>query len=209
MNYNSHPTGSKKFFLIKRWDTYKFWIKNGNWNRTINPNENSYATNSVQLYKYEVISDDLFKSMIHEDQVDHDYVSDAPAYDSNKFIHNVNTFINTPNSTQNNMAAAASWTGVRNLLIPGSYYINNDSYFEISYGYPRNHYTHKRSIFSPYRLQKFEKEGAVVTSGVYVRSQQTNKSTIGEDGLEDGTDPIQTFDVSNVNIIQSTNVINQ
>lgn len=142
MIYETQPTGSNKCYLLKKWNTHTIWYKDGPWNRTTNPNENTYVTNSIQLYEYISVSDSFFNS------------------------------------------------------------ITDHSQLEIVRGYPRNHYTHKNHVFSPFRIQTSNDD-------IYMRSQQTITSTIGSNGLNDGTPPVQSFEVSNVNVIQSDNVINQ
>jgi hypothetical protein len=76
-------------------------------------------------------------------------------------------------------------------------------------GYQRNHFTHKRSFFSLFNMTIYGKERGIVTSGSYKRNSQTISTTIGETGLEDGSSPVLTIQVGNVNLIQSDNVINK
>jgi hypothetical protein len=201
MIYDTHPTGSKKFYLMKKWDTYKIWSKLGSWNRTSNPNDNLYITNSVQLYEYMAVSEDWFKSIVYTDAINiYSPLSDVG-------YHNAYTFKNTPNMTRNDIKADPINNGT---FMGNTYYkIGDGSYLEITRGYPRNHYTHKRHIFSPYSLQSLGKTGQDIISGVYIRSQQTITTTVGDDGLGDGSLPVQSIDVSNIDLIQSNNVINQ
>lgn len=153
MVYLSHPTGSIKYYMLKKWDTYTIWSKSGSWNRTDNPNINFYATSSIKLYEYVVVTDHLYNNLVFS--------------------------------------------------------ISNGSYFEPAGGYPRNHQLHKRDLFSLYKLKSLGNENKQIISGSYFRSQQTSLTTIGEDGLEDGSLPVQSIDVGNVNLVQSNNVINQ
>lgn len=110
----------------------------------------------------------------------------------------------------------------------------DDCYFEIIKGYPRNHHSHKRQLFSlfayntvgvlhrhitgtlaPRPVNPTNPEGMDITrsiyfeTGSYIRNRQTIKTTIGQDNLEDGTSPIQSFQVGNLKFIQTDNVINQ
>jgi hypothetical protein len=153
MIYFPHPTGSIKYYMLKKWDTYTIWKKSDEWNRTDNPNANFYVTNSIKLYEHVVVTDNLYNNLVF----------------TNK----------------------------------------NGSYFEPASGYPMNHHFHKRDLFSLYMLNYLGKEGKKIISGSYFRSQQTNLTTIGTDGLEDGSLPVQSIEVGNVNLVQSNNVINQ
>jgi len=83
-------------------------------------------------------------------------------------------------------------------------------YFETASSYPRNHFTHKRSLFSLYDVTLFEGSGILPTSvGTYKRCSQNITTTIGEDSLEDGSSPVQSTDVGNLNLNQGDNVINK
>lgn len=206
MNYEAHPSSSVRYYMLKVWNKYSIYNKDGAWNRTSNPLDNTYVTNSIHLYKYILVSEDLFKSMVYTTETSDNVLSDV--YLLNKFVHHPNTFKLTPNQKFNNISA--SFKAPIGLDPSQPYFMfSDDNYLEIVQGYPRNHYTHKRQIFSPYRVQKIEKEGGILTTSTYIKSQQTSKTTIGTDTLEDGTYPVQSFDVSNVNLTQGNNVINQ
>lgn len=87
-------------------------------------------------------------------------------------------------------------------------FTDNDTYFEIITGYPRNHYTHKRGYFSAERFMSYGLlMGNTVSSASYRRGMQTSATTIGSNGLEDGSSPVQQTTVTNIDIIQSNNVI--
>jgi hypothetical protein len=208
MTVDSHPTGSERFYLLKQWDTYKIWAKTNEWNRTAVSSDNLYTTNSIQLYKYVIVTEDWFKSVVYTTPTDDTTTSEVLA-GNGLFTHYPYTFKDTANQVRNNIRVEKEWNGTRFIFNPPYYTIGDGSCLEIVQGYPRNHYTHKRQVFSPNRFQWLGKEGKAITSGSYIRSQQTITSTINADGLEDGTIPVQSFDVSNVNLVQSDNVINQ
>lgn len=109
----------------------------------------------------------------------------------------------------------------------------DDTYFEIVKGYPRNHFTHKRQLFSlfafntvgllhrtftgslaPRIASPLNPERMDITrsfyadTGSYVRNRQTTTTTVGQDSLEDGTPPVQSFQVGNLKLVQTDNVIN-
>jgi hypothetical protein len=209
MIHQTHATGSEKYYLLKEWNTYTIYNKSGPWIRTSTPKENTHSTNSIQLYRYVSVSGDYFNSVIYSDATKDDTISNIPVED-NKFTHNPNTFKNTPNQSRNDIKVSSLFNGVRTLLDPATYRRTNPtSIFEIVSGYPRNHYTHKRSIFSPYKVRSLGDENGTLKSGSYIRSQQTAETTVGVDGLGDNTFPVETTEVGNVNLVQSDNVINQ
>lgn len=91
-------------------------------------------------------------------------------------------------------------------------YRDDGTYFEIVRGYPRNHYTHKRNKFALERFMSYGLTGNVmvgrtVTSASYRKGMQTLDTTIGLNGLNDGSDPVQSTQVTNIDLIQSDNVI--
>jgi hypothetical protein len=91
-------------------------------------------------------------------------------------------------------------------------YRDDGIYFEIIWGYPRNHHTHKRQTLSAERFMTYGIRGDIiagrtVVSASYRKGMQTAGTTIGLDGLGDGSDPIQTTQVTNIDLIQADNVI--
>ena len=77
-------------------------------------------------------------------------------------------------------------------------------YFELVRGYPRNHASHKSIQFSKSKHAKYVNETYNV---IYVKGRQTIDSTINLSGIDDGTFPVETFNVSNVNVRNQGNVI--
>lgn len=207
MNYFTNQNGSNKAYLFKKWKKYTISAKTGSWNRTDNPLDNTYSTSSVQLYEYVLVSSDLFDSLVYKSQTNDSTPSNISVAD-NIYRHDANTFKLNPNSSTNNASINLKDIGGGVYIWDSSPYIYNidGEYFEIVGGYPRNHYIHKRHVFSPYKLEGLYNDS---TSNLYIRSSQTIYSTIGEDGLTDGSLPVQSFDVSNINLIQSDNIINQ
>lgn len=91
-------------------------------------------------------------------------------------------------------------------------YRDDGTYFEIVRGYPRNHYTHKRNKFALERFTSYGLIGSLisgrnVTSASYRKGMQSAGTTIGLNGLEDGSDPVQSTTVTNIDLVQSDNVI--
>lgn len=153
---------------------------------------------------------------------------DNPYVPVNQWRHRDNTFKNTMNATTNNwvfrfnpeatalvghtvygdVPAYYVGTSEYNQSMRTPIYKDDGTYFEIVKGYPRNHFTHKRHFFSLYSMRTFGMVNRTVTSGSYVRNRQTTASTIGQDGLEDGTPPVQSIQVGNLKLVQTDNVIN-
>jgi hypothetical protein len=164
-----------------------------------------------------------------------DWVGDVNGTAS--FMHYPNTWKNSPNSIFNNYtlrynplassfrrrAVYGNDAGYNPSFIPPSYgimtpqqysiwmqtpvYRDDGTYFEIVRGYPRNHYTHKRGYFALERFTTYGLSGRTVTSGSYRKGMQTSGTTIGPTGLSDGSDPVQTTIVTNIDLIKSDNVI--
>ena len=218
MNEELHPSGSGigSSYMLKKWKKYTICAHTGPWVRTDNPRDNLYTTNSIYLYDYVIVTDDFWNSVVYTasfvSTVPGDPGSEVPQ-SASYWYHYANTFQNSPNAVTNNYSYAYQLTtpfGGRLVAIPGQVTQSaQDTYFEIVKGYPRNHYVHKRNIFSLYTLQTYGRNYSTSSVGTYVRCQQTYDTTIGSDGLTNGSSPVETMTVGNVNAIQSNNVINQ
>lgn len=211
MNLQAHPSGSKSYYLIKRWKKYSIYSKSGSWDRTENPNTNLYATASIFLYDYVLVSDTWFNQAVYtasfvDSTIGSPGSEASPTQDL--WTHFANTWRNSPNATVNNYTQPTFFNGLRNVTDTVKIFSEVNDYFELVSGYPRNHFTHKRDLFSLYNLVSYGIHNGAVTSGSYRRNQQTIDTTVGMDGLTDGTPPIQTVQVGNLNLIQTDNVIN-
>lgn len=178
-------------------------------------NVNLYQTCSIYLYDYVIVSDNFYYSNVYTASV----VDSTPNYSSewvgtlsspNLWIHNAYTFKNSPNAITNNYVFGYT----RSELFPPKpifenfMYRDDGVYFEIVKGYPRNHFTHKRDLFSLYSFKTIGKVNDVTSYGYYVKNRQSSTSTVGLDGLEDGSLPIQSIQVGNLKLVQTDNVIN-
>jgi len=212
MNEEQKPTGSVSSYMLKRWRRYSIYAKSGSNNRTDNPRENLYSTCSIYLYDYVSVSKEYYSSMIYTasyvDSTPAEYGQFAPGY---LWTHRDNTFKNTPNLITSNyrLTSSAYIGGVNEFVYDTLMQTDSGEYFEIANSYPRNHLSHKRSLFSLFNTITLGKEEGIVTYGSYKRCSQSITTTIGENGLEDGTSPVQTIKVGNINLIQSDNVINK
>lgn len=214
MTARNHPTGSRSDFILKRWKKYTIYAKSGSWNKTDNPVENLYSTSSVYLYDYVIVSENFYSSLIYTASiVDNTPSNSADEVFPNLWQHQAFTFRNSPNAKTNNYqltfnVASSSFFG-RPVYGPPIVYRDMGEYFEVAGSYPINHFTHKRPIFSLYNLTTYGKDpDGNTTSGSYRRCQQTITTTVGSTGLEDGSPPVQATQVSDLNLIQSNNVIN-
>lgn len=233
-----HPVSGSSKYLLKRWRRHTIYSKSGSYVRTENPMENLYQTNSIYLYDYVVTTDKFFYDSVYTastydgtPSVDADFNGTPIGPNTNTWNHYPNTWKNSPNAVTNdyvwryNPSASLrppihSRYGYSSLYTPplGSEWytalmkqpiIRDDgTFFEIVRGYPRNHYTHKRHLFSLFTTRTFGIVNRTITSGSYVRNRQTTTSTVGQDGLEDGSAPVQSVQVGNLKLVQTDNVIN-
>lgn len=216
MTVNDRLTGSRDYCLLKRWKKHTIYAKSGSWNRTDNPSENLYVTNSIYLYDYVLVTKTWYNTLVYTDSVADTVVGNVESMINGPIVnwnHAQYTFQNSPNSKTNNytfdVSIVSIGAGINTAIYNGTIFTDQGEYFELVDGYPKNHHINKRNIFSLYNLQTFGRQNGVDTSGSYWRCQETINSTIGQDGLEDGTSPVQTFTVGNLNLVQGSNVINR
>lgn len=227
------PSYGLSKYLIKIWKRHTIYYKSGSYNKGNNPREglfpstdgwktftdtseniatNLYQTGSIYLYNYAIISAKWFYDMVYTEPV----ANTIPSYEGKyppgyKWEHNINTFKNSPNSIMNNyvLTSSAYIGGFINQFIYNKYInVDDGTYFELVNGYPRNHFTHKRDLFSLYNIISTETTNNQVIYTSYRRNRQTTNSTIGLDGLADGSFPVQSLEVGNLNLLQTDNVIN-
>ena len=182
---------------------------------------NMYSTNSIYLYDYVIVNDTWLLNNVYTASVidftpaaDSLYVGDINGTAS--FMHHANTWLNSPNAKTNEYlltfdpvkSLSPIPVGVGHTVYDLPIIRRDDgTYFEIVRGYPRNHYSHKRGYFTLERYTSYGLIGRTTTSSSYRKGQQTIGTTIGPSGLSDGSDPVQTTQVTNIDIIKSDNVI--
>jgi len=215
MTREDYPLISGSKYIFKRWKKHTIYSKSGSYIHTDVPSNNLYMTNSIYLYDYVVVSKNCFDSMIYTQSI----ANFDPLYDNinghqagyNEWVHEPNTFKNTSNLITNNYYLTSSHTdGYFPMMFVYDTFIrtDKDTYFEIVRGYPRNHFSHKRNLFSLFNIKTYGIVNKGVTTDSYFRNRQTINTTVGKDGLEDGSSPIQTIQVGNLNLVQTDNVIN-
>jgi hypothetical protein len=202
-NRGNHPI---LYYMMKVWDKYYYYAKEGAYYHTTNPPDDKYESASVYLYKYVIFDERYMRNLVYfTDLVSsgvYDSASMAYNFDGilNTYLHRANTFLRTPDQTVSNINASAnSYTPV----VPTLFDLNLSpvaQYFELVTGYPRNHYTHK--------LQQFSKtKYGTYTHEIFVKGKNTTSTTVNINGINDGTYPVTQFNTSNMNVVNSSNVI--
>ena len=143
------------------------------------------------------------------------------------YYHDANTWKQRPNTNTNNLFSINT---ALELFLKDPIKIDVNTYFETMVGYPRNHLTHKRIFFSKeskpesgviniystissslntdtQRMSYFNFKHMDFVYSRYVSSRQTINTTVDVDGLTDNSLPIQTVNVSNIDIIKPNNVL--
>ena len=191
-------------YLLKVWKRYDLFGRSGPYYHTDIPEENLYTSTSVWLYDYEIVNYDFRYSMSYFENNEPRGASDPSTnYFYPSYSHSMNTFVNTPNLIVSNVRATniqPDFVTFNLELLPCF------TYFELVGDYPRNHYTHKSTQFSKIKYPKYITSNS---SSIFVKGRQTINSTISETGIDDGTFPVQTFNVSNVNVMNTNNVLEQ
>jgi hypothetical protein len=200
------------YYLMKVWSKYDYNAKTGEYVRSNNPKENTYQSASTYFYKYIVVDERFMNEKVHfYNNITTSIVPADPAYNvttitgNNYYTHKANTFKNTPDQTFSHVSS--SFTTGNPFINPISFDIvlmPVVEFFELSIGYPRNHYNHKSTQFSKSRYPKFITESE---NSIFVKGKQTIDTTINENGIDDGTLPVQSFNVSNVNVKNANNVL--
>jgi hypothetical protein len=233
MTREYHSILGMEKFLLKRWKKHTIYVKSGPYAHTENPKDNTFLSSSIYLYDYVIVSQEWFNSMVYtSDTIDGTPSLDVDNAPGNLWYHRKNTFKNSPNAIVNNYIwrynpeasivasrpiygyapskydapASQEW---KNELMKTPIYKDTGEYFEIVNGYPRNHFTHKRDLFSLFSEKTYNLVNKTIINGIYTRNKQNKYSTIGRDGLEDGSLPVEPTQVGNVNLVQTNNVINQ
>jgi len=199
------------YYMLKVWDRYYYYTKTGNYEHTTNPLDNRYDSASVSLYKYIIVDERYMRTLIYF--TDNVYIPQLSSYNSQSisntfnwaipgYTHEVNTFIGTPDQSVSNVSASYNSSHILPGYPPNYKFdiIPNSQYFELVSGYPKNHYTHKAQQFSKTKY-------GTINRGVFIKGRQTVDTTVNIDGINDGTSPVQPFNISNVNIVNTNNVI--
>ena len=204
--------------LVKHWTKYDLYFRNGPYVRGEPLSADNYVTQSVWLYNVVPLPLSFYNTIFYTQDT---YVLSGSVADLTEtpilnggsvfYHHYANTAIGTPNQIINTINGTPQYFPF-SPVIAGPPYFNfaDNSYFEFFSGEPWNYYTHKRMQFSPVRFLSLSGNSQNQTPLIYTRGQQTATTTIDPaSGLENGTDPVQTIQTSNVNLVQANNVINQ
>lgn len=202
-NQGNHPT---LYYMVKVWDKYNYFAKSGEYAHTENPADDTYDSASVYLYKYVIFDERYMRNLIYFTDLINLYVYDSSSmaynYDglANAYLHRANTFLGTPDQRVSNVSASANPSTP---VLKTSFNISLSptiQYFELVSGYPRNHYSHKAQQFSKAKYGTY-------SNGIFIKGKQTINSTVNMNGINDGTYPVQSFNTSNMNVVNGSNVI--
>lgn len=209
MKLENKPTALKSDYFLKRWRKYSIYAQSGSYTRTDNPTENLYSTCSTYLYDYIVVSEKFYKDIIYTEQVINKDPGSVGEYTPNyQWTHYPYTFKGTPNLKTNNyiLTSSAYIGGSINKFVYNTFVHLDGDFFEIVGSYPLNHLSHKRIMFSPDTIESINNNSI---STIYKKSSQSISTTIGQNGIEDGSSPIYVSRVTNINLIQGDNTINK
>ncbi len=212
--------GRTRSYMVKQWDKYTIYSKSGSYVRNSNKIEDTYTSNSIWLYKLVSMTEDGYNNFFYTaskkersgsvfdltDVTDVEQIGGLYYY-----IHRANTAKKTPNLPITAIKSGEDHIGYAFTVAALPYTsLAENTYFEVFGGYPRNHYTHKRMLFSPVRFNSLSGKFRSQKNQLYIRGSQTVNTTIdNKSGLEDASLPVQSIETSNVNLVKSDNVINQ
>ena len=196
------------YYMLKVWGNYHYYAKSGNYVRSTNPLDNTYDSASVYLYKYIIVDERVMRTLIYftdlvsgslfgPTDISYDWVG-TPSV--GVYRHKVNTFINTPDQRFSNVKAASNIATPINRVVFDLYMSPDQQYFELASGYPRNHYTHKLQQMSKWKFGDYHGK-------IFVKGRQTTDSTINGNGVNDGSSPVWSSNTSNVNVINTGNIL--
>jgi hypothetical protein len=208
-------SGSKHqilYYMLKTWEKFEYNAKSGEYIRSNNPGADPFSSASVYLYKYIMVDERFMNQYVHfYNEITTSIVPNDPSQltavvgANTYYKHQANTFKNTPDQVFSN--TSASFTTADPITFPTLYVVVNKpatQYFELVKGFPRNHFSHKAKQFSKDKHAQYINH---LYNIIYVKSRQTIDTTINTGGISDGTFPVESFNVSNVNVKNSSNVI--
>jgi hypothetical protein len=209
---NSNVKHQILYYMMKVWEKFFYYEKTGEYVRTNVIGDNAHSSASVYLYKYIMVDEKFMNENVHfYNEITTSIVPEDPSYNivnisgDNYYIHKSNTFKNTPDQIFSNVSS--SFTVGNPFINPFSFDVvltPATRYYELVSGYPRNHFNNKSQQFSKTKYAQFVNDSY---NTIYVKGRNTIDGTINEGGIDDGTYPVQSFNVSNVSIKNSSNVI--
>jgi hypothetical protein len=206
--------------LVKQWDKYTIYAKSGSYIRDSIKDDDVYQSQSVWLWKLVTMTPSYYSTLFFTSSV---YVRSSSfgslAADSDAllvggqvfYFHRINTAVNTDNQNTNNLRPTGNHIGHTYVVASAPYSdISEKTFFEAFGGYPRQHYTHRLQTFSPNKYVSFIGPFAMETQKLLIKGSQTIDTTIDNiTGIEDASPPVQSITTTNINLVQSDNVINQ
>ena len=213
--------GSESYarYLIKSWQKDYTFVKTGEYTKP-----QTMSSQSLYFYTTQIWLEPQYTSTVYTSSVDilvnvatinnqsPNVVDYAPipiqiSTDTWLFSHNAGTFISHPNTTVDNIYSnvVTNPAGGNIDLVADTQKQDVDKYLEVFSGYSRNHLTHKRLTFSNVSYPKIT--ASPITFDRYVKSRQTIDTTVNTDGFDDNSFPVQSIDVSNINVVKTDNVL--
>lgn len=207
-------SGSLNRYLLKSWNKNYTYVTVGDYSKP-----QTVSSQSIYLYNTEAWNASFFLDRVYTSSYDisvsgyskYSYIdgyspdfSDTEGY--RIYHHYPNTFKNNPNSNTNNVYQSSSRVGESDNYEITTISTIPDQYYETIGGYSRNHLTHKRLSFSNESWPKIVGNNDYDR---YTKSRQTIDTTVDLSGLTDNSLPIQTINVSNINVVQSENVLDK
>lgn len=203
-NHGNHPI---IYYMLKTWEKHYYFAKTGQYVRSDNPLADTYSSASVYLYKYIIVDEYYMRNLIYFTDLAALSVYDTSSYSYtynagiDSYLHKANTFLGTPDQMVSNISASAnSLTPLAKTIFDLNLNPASNQYFEVVSGYPRNHYNHKLDTFSKTKFGMYNQV-------IFVKGRQTSNSTINTNGINDGSFPVQSFGTSDMNVVNSSNVV--
>jgi predicted phosphodiesterase len=210
-------SGSISRFLIKNWTRQDLNFRKGEYSKP-----QSTISQSIYLYNTEVWKDPVYSSIIYTSSftrpsVGNIYdVSNESIYSPNftenggvfVFYYDMGTFIGRPNSKRNDIYTTAK-LDISNKFLYSTSSVDTGQYYETCKGYPRNHLIHKKITFTKESFPSHQSIDNIVSNifNRYIKSRQTQDTTVDQSSLEDNSLPVQSINVSNINVVRTDNVL--
>lgn len=221
-------TGSIPRYIIKSWKKDNTFVRKGEFTKP-----QTVESQSIFLYTTQPWNIDAYENIIYTSSVNilvsravisqqsPNVVDYSPVADETftgwVFTHEAGTFKQRPNTKINNIYGLFDLSDPDHRVILegglGGYKgVDWDQYLEFFRGYSRNHLTHKRSFFSKEivpMISSFQIASSLMEFSYnrYKKSSQTIDTTVDSNGFDDKTLPIQSVNVSNVNVVKTDNVL--
>lgn len=213
--------------LVKQWEKHTIYHKTGSYVRDGVQSDDQYLSNSIYLWRLVSVTPQFYTTIFYTASV---YIlsgssanqlqnleaitqpSDILVSAGNVYyFHQINTAVNSDNQSRTGILPTPNRSNPSYVYADDPHFdISGSVYWEVFGGYPNQHYTHRMQVFSPASYPILIGPFATQTQGTFTKCGQTITTTIDDStGLEDASLPVQSIQVSNINLVKSDNVINQ